>query len=287
MILADSLRNLVGVGWLPSLIIMALPLMSYLPMAATFAFAPGPDATLTIRSSLSGGRSHGLATGLGTASGSVVWGLSSAVGLAALVVSQPALFAILKVTGAVYLAFLGLQSLNSSVRTHRSAPQQSAAARRPLPLRPLLQRVGLRRSYPQRPALRETEPQHSALQQPIPQHSTQQHFTQQHSGTRTMTSLPSHLRAYRTGLLASVLNPKMGAFYLAVMPQFIPDEGNTFLWSMALMGIEFPVAVVTMSLYAVAADRLRVLSSEQRVLRWMDRILGFVLLGFAALLLVE
>ncbi len=171
MILADSLRNLVGVGWLPNLIIMALPLMSYLPMAATFAFAPGPDATLTIRSSLSGGRSHGLATGLGTASGSVVWGLASAVGLAALVVSQPALFATLKVTGAVYLAFLGLQSLNSSVRTHRSARQQSAAARHPLPLRPLLQRAGLRRSDPQRPTLRETEPQHFALQQPMPQHS--------------------------------------------------------------------------------------------------------------------
>jgi len=251
-------------------------------MAATFAFAPGPDATLTIRSSLSGGRNHGLATGLGTASGSVVWGLASAVGLAALVVSQPALFATLKVTGAVYLAFLGLQSLNSSVRTHRSARQQSAAARHPLPLRPLLQRAGLRRSDPQRPTLRETEPQHFALQQPMPQHSPQQH-----SGIRVTTALPSHLRAYRTGLLASVLNPKMGAFYLAVMPQFIPDGGSAFLWSMALMGIEFPVAVVAMSLYAVAADRLRMVVQVQRVSMWMDRILGLVLLGFSALLIAE
>ncbi len=79
----------------------------------------------------------------------------------------------------------------------------------------------------------------------------------------------------------------MGAFYLAVMPQFIPDGGSALLWSMALMGIEFPVAVVAMSLYAVAADRLRMVVQVQRVSMWMDRILGLVLLGFSALLIAE
>ncbi|MCQ9163436.1 LysE family translocator [Arthrobacter sp. STN4] len=40
--------------------------------------------------------------------------------------------------------------------------------------------------------------------------------------------------AYGSGLLSTLLNPKVGLFYLAVVPQFIPHGGNTLGMAMVL-----------------------------------------------------
>jgi attX protein len=89
-------------------------------------------------------------------------------------------------------------------------------------------------------------------------------------------------KAFWTGLLADLLNPKMGVFYLAVLPQFIPKDGPVFAWSMALMTIEFIIAVVCLSLYAALASSARRMLTHGKITAWMERILGGVLLGFGA-----
>lgn len=88
-------------------------------------------------------------------------------------------------------------------------------------------------------------------------------------------------RAFATGIIADLLNPKMGVFYLAVIPQFIPKDGPIFAWSMLLMGIEFVIAVICLSLYAVLASSIRGLLSRGTIGVWMDRVLGMVLLALA------
>ena len=77
---------------------------------------PGPDTALTIRSALFRGRSAGVLTAAGVASGQAVWALCTAAGLAALLrASQPA-FVALRMAGAAYLVYLGLRALVDAAR---------------------------------------------------------------------------------------------------------------------------------------------------------------------------
>lgn len=87
------------------------------------------------------------------------------------------------------------------------------------------------------------------------------------------------LGSFGSGLLADVLNPKMGAFYLALLPQFIPPGQDVMSASMLLAGVEFATAAVCMIAYAVLAGRMLRLITRPVVARWMDRTVGTVLVG--------
>ena len=100
---------------------------AFLGVVVLVIVTPGPDTALTIRNTLLGGRTAGLATAAGVAAGQAVWALAAAVGIAALVqASQPA-FTALRLLGAAYLVFLGVQSLVAAVRGHRRAALDLAA----------------------------------------------------------------------------------------------------------------------------------------------------------------
>ena len=86
-------------------------------------------------------------------------------------------------------------------------------------------------------------------------------------------------KAFWTGLIADLLNPKMGIFYLAVIPQFIPEDGPVFAWAMVPMAIEFVIAIICLSTYALLASSARRLLTRGAVATWMERVLGAVLLG--------
>ena len=86
-------------------------LAAFLGVAAAVICLPGQDTALTIRNALLGGTRSGVATALGVALGQAVWTLAAAAGLVALLrASQPA-FTALRLAGAAYLVFLGLQAL--------------------------------------------------------------------------------------------------------------------------------------------------------------------------------
>jgi threonine/homoserine/homoserine lactone efflux protein len=77
---------------------------------------PGPDTALTIRNTVLGGRRGGALTALGVATGQVCWTIAASVGaVAVLRASQPA-FTAVRLAGAAYLVFLGVQSLLAAVR---------------------------------------------------------------------------------------------------------------------------------------------------------------------------
>lgn len=106
---------------------MIVHFTAFLGVVVLVIVTPGPDTALTIRNTLLGGRAAGLATAAGVAAGQAVWALAAAVGIAALVqASQPA-FTALRLLGAAYLVFLGLQSLAAAVCGHRRAAPDVAA----------------------------------------------------------------------------------------------------------------------------------------------------------------
>jgi threonine/homoserine/homoserine lactone efflux protein len=83
----------------------------FLVLAAAVICTPGPDTALTIRNTLGGGRANGVRTAAGVALGQAAWTLSAAAGIAALIAASHPLFVAIRLAGAAYLVYLGLQTL--------------------------------------------------------------------------------------------------------------------------------------------------------------------------------
>jgi threonine/homoserine/homoserine lactone efflux protein len=81
--------------------------------AASFVliFTPGPDMTLFIGQTLTGGRRRGFAAMFGAFTGLVLHSLLAAFGLSALLAASAAAFTAVKIAGAAYLLWLAMQAL--------------------------------------------------------------------------------------------------------------------------------------------------------------------------------
>jgi threonine/homoserine/homoserine lactone efflux protein len=90
--------------------------LAFIAIAAVVIVTPGQDTALTIRNTLTGGRSAGLRTALGVVCGQAVWALAASAGIAALLVASEPAFVALKLAGAAYLVYLGLRTLAAAVR---------------------------------------------------------------------------------------------------------------------------------------------------------------------------
>jgi threonine/homoserine/homoserine lactone efflux protein len=90
-------------------------LIAFLAVAALVIVTPGQDTALTIRNTLLGDRRAGVMTGLGVSLGQVTWTAATSAGLAALLVASEPAFLALKLAGAAYLVYLGVQALWSAL----------------------------------------------------------------------------------------------------------------------------------------------------------------------------
>src|SRR3954469_14792559 len=90
---------------------------AFVGIAVLVTLTPGPATALVIRNALRGGRRSAFLTTLGNSVGVLFWGVASALGVSALIAASEIAFSVLKVSGAVVLVWLGIQSL----RRRRSA----------------------------------------------------------------------------------------------------------------------------------------------------------------------
>jgi threonine/homoserine/homoserine lactone efflux protein len=96
-------------------------LAAFVGIAVVVIVTPGPDTALTIRNTLLGGRAAGVRTALGVVTGQAVWTVATSAGIAALLVASEPAFRAVKLAGAAYLIYLGLQSLRRAIRGGRTA----------------------------------------------------------------------------------------------------------------------------------------------------------------------
>jgi threonine/homoserine/homoserine lactone efflux protein len=110
--------------------VSAAQLAAFLGVSAVVIVTPGQDTALTIRNTLLGGRSGGIATAAGVVSGQLVWALAASAGLSAVLLASAPLFMAIRIAGAAYLVLLGVQALVAAIRgAHRV--DADAAPRRP------------------------------------------------------------------------------------------------------------------------------------------------------------
>src|SRR4029079_197537 len=81
-------------------------MLAYTAAAAILVITPGPDMTLFLRQTLSGGKARGVAAYLGASAGLVVHTMLAAFGLSALLAHSAAAFGALKIAGVAYLVWL-------------------------------------------------------------------------------------------------------------------------------------------------------------------------------------
>jgi threonine/homoserine/homoserine lactone efflux protein len=109
-------------------------LLLFLGGAILITIVPGPDMALVFRQVLLGGTSLAQRTIFGNLSGLVVHTVALAAGLSALLAASAEAYTVVKVAGAVYLVFLGIQTLRASRRpAAETAADTALAATRPIP----------------------------------------------------------------------------------------------------------------------------------------------------------
>lgn len=98
-------------------------------MTATLALnlAPGPDMLYVSTRSLTQGRRAGVISALGIAAGSVVHTVAIASGLAALLRALPLAYEIVRLAGAAYLIWLGVQAVRGKTGPASGKPLDRAS----------------------------------------------------------------------------------------------------------------------------------------------------------------
>jgi threonine/homoserine/homoserine lactone efflux protein len=87
-------------------------------------------------------------------------------------------------------------------------------------------------------------------------------------------------RAARQGLATNLLNPKVGVFYVALLPQFIPAHDNPLAVGLLLAGVHGLITVVWFAVLIVLASVLGRWLRRPATVRGIDGITGTALLGF-------
>jgi threonine/homoserine/homoserine lactone efflux protein len=225
------------------------PFLAFAVFAAVVTVTPGADTMLVVRTAAVSGRRAGLAAVAGIALGCLVWAALSALGVTAVLTASRLAFEVLRAAGVAYLVWLGLRAL-----WH---------ARRP---------AGL------------SEASSAALSSAASGASAASGMA---ASGATVAPGASAWRAWRTGLLTNLLNPKVGAFYLSVMPAFLPTGVPALAGALGLAGIHVIEGVVWLSLLVAIVGRARAWLSRPAVTRRLEQLTGLVFIGFGVRLAFE
>ncbi|MFI8324356.1 LysE family translocator [Streptomyces sp. NPDC085529] len=92
---------------------------------------------------------------------------------------------------------------------------------------------------------------------------------------------------WRQGTLTNLLNPKVGVFYVAVLPQFVPAEAPHFAMGLALTSVHVVLGMLWSTVLIASATALGTWLRGPRARRVLDRVTGTVIGAFAVRLAIS
>lgn len=93
--------------------------------------------------------------------------------------------------------------------------------------------------------------------------------------------------AFRRGLLTNLLNPKIGVFYLAVLPPFLPTDTNTVLAAFLLALVHVAEGLIYFTFVIAAASFFKRQLEKPHLRAFVDRFAGVLIIGFGVRLLAS
>ncbi|WP_025159200.1 LysE family translocator [Leifsonia aquatica] len=178
----------------------------------------------------------GFAAAAGCAVGSLVWAALVAVGLATLLEQSAELFRVVKIVGGLYLIYLGVSAFLATRRSARAVTADPGAV---------------------------------ATAEPTDGNGTPADGA---PAVRRRGSAPSLL----AGLLSTLLNPKVGLFFLAVVPQFVSAHAG-FGETMLLGAVDAVIGGLYLVVITLLASRMVAWLKRPRVTRVLERVSAGIL----------
>jgi threonine/homoserine/homoserine lactone efflux protein len=92
---------------------------------------------------------------------------------------------------------------------------------------------------------------------------------------------------YGAGLATNLLNPKVGVFFIAFLPGFVPHGADVALTSLLFGSIFVTEGMLYFVILIALADRVVGWMTRPSTRRWLDRAAGLVFVGFSVRLVTE
>ncbi|MDN3027030.1 LysE family translocator [Streptomyces sp. S.PB5] len=104
------------------------------------------------------------------------------------------------------------------------------------------------------------------------------------AGSSSAGELP--IRSWSRGFFSNLLNPRFGLFYMAMLPQFIPEGAPHFLMGLLLALIHNAIDLIWFSLLILGVHFLGHWLNKPTVQRGLDCVAGVVVIAFGAKLVI-
>jgi threonine/homoserine/homoserine lactone efflux protein len=230
---------------------MTASLLAFIPVALLLTLIPGADTALVTRNALTVGRTGARWTIVGIMTGCLIHATASALGLSAILATSARAYETVKLVGAAYLVWIGVQTIRQATGESRGHSERA-------------QRVEESRSYSsERSLYRDDRDSSTAGLRPSARNDTDSH-------------------PFMQGFLTNILNPKVALFYLTFLPQFIPAGAPVLRTSLLLAMIHNLLGFAWLSVYARFVDRMRVALTRPVVKAWLERVTGGALVALGA-----
>ena len=102
-------------------------------------------------------------------------------------------------------------------------------------------------------------------------------------GRGSLALAPAFSRAF----IITLTNPKNGLFYIAMMPQFLPDDLPAALGGLVLATIHNLECLMWFSMLIWSTNLARRFFQRPTVQTWMERVSGLALIGFGIRVVLE